>query len=97
MRFGLTDGNPVFAPLSQSELALIENLFPNTPPTPLLTSIFSHPLQIFSDLLSTQTSLIKKSLSSQTFYALELYDTLASLQQEWEEVVRELIGEEVGV
>lgn len=58
----------------------------------MLLPIFTHPLQILSDLLSTQTSLIKRSLSSQSFYALELYQTLSSLQQDWEEVTGELFG-----
>ncbi|KAJ9120136.1 hypothetical protein QFC22_003034 [Naganishia vaughanmartiniae] len=75
--------------LMQSERMLLDHLFPKSSANSLL-SIFSTPVNHVEELLNSQIAYIKKSLASQTFYALELYQTLLHVQSDWEEITNEL-------
>lgn len=68
---------------------LLDHLFPKSSAKSLL-SIFATPVNLVEELLNSQITYIKKSLASQTFYALELYQTLMHVQPDWEEITNEL-------
>jgi exocyst complex component 7 len=76
----------------QGERTLWSQVF-QRPSSTGLTSIFSSPVNLLSDLLTTQTSIIRKSLSIHTFYALELYQSLLRIQPRWEEACRDWTGD----
>jgi exocyst complex protein 7 len=79
--------------VGQTEYDLINHLFPPATTSALLT-IFKSPIKTLNDLLTTQTNTIKRSLNANTFYALELYQTLNGLHGQWEESVRQLLGDQ---
>lgn len=68
---------------------LLEHVFPKSPSTSL-ASIFAPSLNIFEDLLTGQIAMIRKSLTTLTFYAFELYQTLVQRQADWQEITGEL-------
>ena len=57
----------------------------NTLLTPLLT--------LFSDTLSSLTSLIKRSLHKYTFLALSSYESLSALQPRWDQILKKRAAE----
>lgn len=67
----------------------MEYLFPKSPSTSL-ASIFGPSLNALEDYLTSQISIIKKSLTTSTFYAFELYQTLVQRQTDWQEITGEL-------
>ncbi|KAJ9123578.1 hypothetical protein QFC24_003794 [Naganishia onofrii] len=75
--------------LMQSERMLLDHLFPKSSAKSFL-SIFATPANMVEELLNSQIAYIKKSLASQTFYALELYQTLLHVQPDWEAITTEL-------
>jgi exocyst complex protein 7 len=68
---------------------LLDHLFPKSSAKSFL-SIFATPANMVEELLNSQIAYIKKSLASQTFYALELYQTLLHVQPDWEAITTEL-------
>jgi hypothetical protein len=58
-----------------------------------LVIIFKKPINTLNDLLVAQTNAIKRSLSTNAFYALELYQTLSGLQGRWEESIKLMLGD----
>ena len=59
------------------------SLFFNPPPT-LLLQIFPLPISSLTNTLQSSISTIKRSLSTHTFFALDLYRRLQQCQSKWE-------------
>ncbi|WVQ98552.1 hypothetical protein IAU59_005678 [Kwoniella sp. CBS 9459] len=78
---GLWESLLVFA---EAETLLITTLFPNNPPPTLLTRTLSNPLSLLSSTLDPMINTIKRSLSSHTFVALDLYSSLTRTQGRWD-------------
>ncbi|WVF72381.1 hypothetical protein IAT40_007196 [Kwoniella sp. CBS 6097] len=68
----------------EAETLLITTLFPNNPPPTLLTRTISNPLSLLSSTLDPMINTIKRSLSSHTFVALDLYSSLTRIQGRWD-------------
>lgn len=68
---------------------LLEHVFPKSP-SRSLANIFGPSLNALEDLLTSQIAMIKKSLTSTTFYAFGLYETLVQHQGDWQEITGEL-------
>jgi exocyst complex protein 7 len=62
-----------------------------------LVTIFAGAINLLNDLLVSQTNAIKKSLNTNSFYALELYQALTRAQDRWELTVTQLLGEHPAV
>ena len=73
----------------QSEQLLLEHVFPESP-AKSLASIFDPSLNALEDFLTSQIATIKKSLTSTTFYAFGLYETLVQHQADWRAITSEL-------
>jgi len=58
-----------------------------------LVTIFKKPINILNNLLLAQSNAIKRSLSTNAFYALELYQTLSGLQGRWEESIKLMLAD----
>ena len=70
----------------QAETLLITSLFPNNPPPPLLPGVIDPPISAIIYAIQPTISTIKRSLSTHTFLALELYTALISAQSTFEHV-----------
>lgn len=68
---------------------LLEQLFPKSPSKSLI-SIFGPSLNLLEDVLTSQIATMKRSLTSSTFYALELYQTVLQHESDWQEITSEL-------
>ncbi|OCF55156.1 hypothetical protein L486_07267 [Kwoniella mangroviensis CBS 10435] len=78
--------------LVEAETLLITTLFPTHPPSTLLLRTLSSPIEILLRILQPTINSIKKSLSSQTFIALDLYTSLSSIQQSWENILTKCLN-----
>ncbi|WVW83405.1 hypothetical protein I302_105424 [Kwoniella bestiolae CBS 10118] len=76
----------------EAETLLITTLFPTHPPSSLLLQILSTPLEVLLKTLQPTLNSIKKSLSSQTFVALDLYTSLTSVQSSWESILTKCLN-----
>jgi exocyst complex protein 7 len=65
---------------------LITSLFPNNPPSSLLPGVIGPPISAIIYAIQPTISTIKRSLSTHTFLALELYTALISAQSTFEHV-----------
>ena len=76
--------------LSQSEYQLLTQLTPISTPTllaPTYAALLAPLLNLFSSILGSLTTLIKKTLYKYTFLALAAYDALLDLQPQWDAVL----------
>lgn len=71
----------------QAETLVITTLFPNQPPGSLLPATLSRPLNLLVASLQPTLNIIKKALSSHTFSAIELYQSLSRTQAKWDVVL----------
>ena len=80
----------LFARSHKAEYDLLTDLTPLTDPTSVAltyTTFLIPILTIFSNTLSSLTSLIKRSLHKYTFLALSSYAALSSLQPQWDRLL----------
>lgn len=75
----------------ETEGDMLDQLFPPASP-PALASIFSTPTRILQELLTSQINVIKKSLESNAFYALDLYRVLHHLQPRWQDTINQFFA-----
>ncbi|KAK8870005.1 hypothetical protein IAR55_000575 [Kwoniella newhampshirensis] len=73
--------------LAEAETMLITTLFPSRPPPLLLAHTLSQPINLLDKTIAPTLSTMKRALSSHTFIALDLYSSLSSLQQRWDQTI----------
>lgn len=66
---------------------MITTLFPHQPPASYLPAGMVQPLNLVNSALQPTLSVIKKSLSSHTFPAIDLYQSLTRTQGKWDAVL----------
>jgi exocyst complex protein 7 len=71
---------------------LITSLFPDTPPSGLLPASILHPLRLVNSTLQPTLNTIKKALSSHTFIALDLYQSLIRVQNKWDPALNKCLS-----
>lgn len=91
----LWDAMPIFTEVSiwflrqandQAETLLINTLFPSYSPPALLPSVLIAPLATITSAVQPTINTIKRSLSTHTFVALELYTALIAAQSNYEHI-----------
>ncbi|WWC85250.1 uncharacterized protein L201_000112 [Kwoniella dendrophila CBS 6074] len=71
----------------EAETLLITTLFPTHPPSNLLIDSLTSPVEILLRTLQPTINSIKKSLNSQIFIALDLYQSLSEIQKIWDQTL----------
>ncbi|EIW68795.1 hypothetical protein M231_06865 [Tremella mesenterica] len=82
----------VLLPVMEAETLVITALFPASPPPLLFPTTFLPVVSLISSTLTPNINIIKRSLSSHTFFALELFRALGSLQPRWESTVHKCLS-----
>ena len=76
------------ANIEKAETLVITTMFPTQSSPALLPSTISQPLDLLIATLQPTLNTIKRALSSHTFVALDLYQSLARVQSQWDNALR---------
>ncbi|ORX34454.1 Cullin repeat-like-containing domain protein [Kockovaella imperatae] len=89
---GLVNLWQVLTSVMEAETLLITTLFPRQPPPNLLPLALAHPLNLVNTAMQPTINTIKRSLSTHTFVALDLYQSLLSVREQWDKALRKCLS-----